>query len=154
AALDLQVIGGTPLYTFNWSNAINTEDQTNVAAGFYSVTVTDANGCTATTDATVEQYIAVDTTNNNGGGNNGTAGVEENTSIDMNIYPNPASENATISWNNEVNTLQIINAQGQVIAQENVTNTNSFQVTDLATGSYFVQLSNNSNTTTKKLIIQ
>ena len=154
ATLDLQVIGGTPLYTFNWSNAINTEDQTNVAAGFYSVTVTDANGCTATTDATVEQYIAVDTTNNNGGGNNGTAGVEENTSIDINIYPNPASENATISWNNEVNTLQIINAQGQVIAQENVTNTNSFQVTDLATGSYFVQLSNNSNTTTKKLIIQ
>jgi hypothetical protein len=95
----------------------------------------------------------VDTTNN-GGGNNGTAGIEENTSIDINIYPNPASENATISWNNEVNTLQIINAQGQVIAQENVTNTNSFQVTDLATGSYFVQLSNNSNTTTKKLIIQ
>ncbi len=153
AALDLQVIGGTPLYTFNWSNAINTEDQTNVAAGYYTVTVTDANGCTATTDATVEQYIAADTTNN-GGGNNGTAGVEENTSIDMNIYPNPAAENATISWKNEVNTLQIINAQGQVIAQENVTNTNSFQVTDLATGSYFVQLSNNNNTTTKKLIIQ
>ena len=153
AALDLQVIGGTPLYTFNWSNAINTEDQTNVAAGYYTVTVKDANGCTATTDATVEQYIAADTTNN-GGGNNGTAGVEENTSIDMNIYPNPAAENATISWKNEVNTLQIINAQGQVIAQENVTNTNSFQVTDLATGSYFVQLSNNNNTTTKKLIIQ
>jgi len=159
AVLDLQVIGGTPEYTFDWSNAINTEDQTNVAAGFYTVTVTDANGCTATTDATVEQYIAVDTTTNNGGGNNGggnngTAGVEENTSIDLNIYPNPASENATISWNNEVNTLQIINAQGQVIAQENVANTNSFQVTDLATGSYFVQLSYNNNTTTKKLIIQ
>jgi subtilisin family serine protease len=159
AVLDLQVIGGTPEYTFDWSNAINTEDQTNVAAGFYTVTVTDANGCTATTDATVEQYIAVDTTTNNGGGNNGggnngTAGVEENTSIDLNIYPNPASENATISWNNEVSTLQIINAQGQVIAQENVANTNTFQVTDLATGSYFVQLSYNNNTTTKKLIIQ
>jgi len=53
--VNLTVSGGTPAYTFQWSNGFNTEDLTNVPAGTYTVTVTDANGCTKTTTATVTQ---------------------------------------------------------------------------------------------------
>ncbi len=49
----LTVSGGTTPYTYLWSNGRTTQNNTGVAAGTFSVTVTAANGCTATTTATV-----------------------------------------------------------------------------------------------------
>ena len=51
--VDLVVSGGTEPYTFLWSNGATSEDLTDVPAGTYSVTVTDANNCTSTTTVTV-----------------------------------------------------------------------------------------------------
>ena len=45
--------GGTPPYTFTWSNGGSGPQLTNLAPGTYVVTVTDANGCTGTASATV-----------------------------------------------------------------------------------------------------
>jgi gliding motility-associated-like protein len=51
--ITLNVTGGTPVYHFQWSNAATTQNLTNLPAGTYKVTVSDANGCTQTTSATV-----------------------------------------------------------------------------------------------------
>lgn len=45
-SVDISPTGGTPGYTYLWSNAAVTQDISGLAAGNYAVTVTDAAGCT------------------------------------------------------------------------------------------------------------
>jgi len=57
--VNLTVSGGTAGYTYSWSNQAETEDLANVTANIYTVVVTDANSCTATTSGTVTQPAAI-----------------------------------------------------------------------------------------------
>ena len=54
-ALGLNARGGTPLYTYRWSNGARTQDLQNVGPGLYRVTVTDAAGCQAYAEGRVEE---------------------------------------------------------------------------------------------------
>ena len=44
-AINLLVSGGSPPFTYSWSNGATTEDLNNISAGNYLVKVTDTNGC-------------------------------------------------------------------------------------------------------------
>lgn len=53
--IDITVTGGTGPYFYTWSNQAYTEDQFNLAAGTYSVTVWDVNGCSLNRTFNIEQ---------------------------------------------------------------------------------------------------
>lgn len=55
AAVNLTVSGGNSPYTYNWTNGAQTEDLSNIAAGSYTVTITDENNCTRSQTITISQ---------------------------------------------------------------------------------------------------
>lgn len=79
--LTASATGGTTGYTYTWSGTLGTgASKTGVCAGTYTVTATDANGCTSTASATVNQppALALTATGTNvscNGGSNGSASV-------------------------------------------------------------------------------
>lgn len=80
-AVNITIAGGTPTYTYLWSNTAVTEDLTALSAGAYSVTVTDANGCAVSNSYTVNnnsanfQLSGINTTNENCGDGTGSIDV-------------------------------------------------------------------------------
>jgi gliding motility-associated-like protein len=58
-AVDITPAGGTGAYTYLWSNGVVTQDISSVAAGVYSVTVTDVNLCSQNASFTVNQATLV-----------------------------------------------------------------------------------------------
>jgi len=81
------------------------------------------------------------------------AGIEEVTSANFTVYPNPANDVVTVSLADNTNgSIVLTSADGKVIETRNFTNSSveSFDVKSLTSGVYFFQVGN----TTQKVIIK
>lgn len=54
-SINLSVWGGTSPYTYSWTNGALTQDINNVSSGAYTVTITDARGCSIDRDYLIVQ---------------------------------------------------------------------------------------------------
>jgi hypothetical protein len=139
-SIDLNVVGGTPGYTYTWSNGETTEDLSNLSAGTYTVTVTDNNGCSAEVSTEVL--------------NESTANQASLQNITLNIFPNPAQDFVKISWKGPGAKLTIVKQNGQEVLSRIVQSVQAIQLVDLASGYYLVTIkSTNGSTVTRQLVV-
>lgn len=94
----VEILTGTAPYTILWSNGITTEINNNLASGNYTVTVTDANDCSASGSVTIinsnDPILSFEITNSTCGDANGA--------IDLTITN--ASNNISVIWNGTINS--------------------------------------------------
>lgn len=76
-------------------------------------------------------------------------GIEGNSIISFSIYPNPTQDVLNIASQQPIETVKIYNLQGQLIKEGS---SNRVDVSQLNTGLYFIQLSVDGKTVTKKFI--
>lgn len=91
----------------------------------------------------------------------GVLSVNELNTISLNVYPNPASDIVNISFEakNANYTVKLVDLQGRVIANQNLSNLNGTQVitfptSTVAKGSYVVSITSNGMTSTKSVVIK
>jgi hypothetical protein len=80
--IDIDVQGGTPSFSYEWSNGVTTKNLSSLDHGVYAVTVTDNNSCQNTSSYEVENLTSV-------------LNVENSDLIS--IYPNPNHGSFTIN---------------------------------------------------------
>jgi hypothetical protein len=82
-------------------------------------------------------------------------GVAQNTILDFNVYPNPASDFITIQLNNtEVSKISIYNILGKEVLSQNELIDNRVDVSNLNEGIYFIKIQALEKSITKKIIIK
>src|SRR5690554_5640426 len=108
-------------------------------------TFTDGNGCenSATIDITVD----------------GCVGVDKNELNKLTVSPNPASDyiEVRVDENNTINNIQLMSLEGKVVPVVYTTvdnQTTQIDVSSVAKGTYFIQLSSEKGQLTRKVIVQ
>jgi PKD repeat protein len=147
-SISYTIEGGTPGYTFEWSNGATTQNLDNLPAGEYSLTVTDDNGC-------VESFGPF------------TVGVSSSSFNELivdrfEVYPNPVSDRLNVSIelpnNNKPIEIEIVDAGSRNVYREVHAPTSilnkQISVSDLAAGSYFLRVSSDGQQAVKLFIVK
>ncbi|MEM6966726.1 MAG: T9SS type A sorting domain-containing protein, partial [Bacteroidota bacterium] len=102
--IDINVQGGTPGYTYLWSNGETTLPLTGLGAGLFTLTITDGNGCTGDVIFNITQpdEISANTFSTDETAANANDGTATAT-------PSGGSGNYTYLWNNNATTASISN---------------------------------------------
>lgn len=94
-SITVSATGGTGSKTFAWSNGVNGATVNNLAAGSYTVTATDANGCTATQSYTISAPTSISIT---GTATNAACAASNSGSITVSATGGTGSK--TFTWSN------------------------------------------------------
>ena len=145
-SIDITVEGGTPGYTYLWSNGDTTEDIDGLEVGDYTVVVTDENGCEETYGPfTVQSVINVQDID-----------ILDN----VTVMPNPASDRVQVRLEFSTSTsctIQLINTLGQSMDTHTTAGQSvsySQDVSDYPQGIYLVKVTVGNQSIVKKMIKQ
>lgn len=143
--------GGTAPYTYLWSTGDVTQTVTGLSAdssAFYTVTVTDANGCSSVDSAFVGSNVGIDDLI--------AAGINA-----FEVYPNPSNGVFTVNIamdSRETLELSVLDIRGKKVFGKSLDATDRFnetlQLTDLPAGVYMLNVKTPKGIATQRLTIQ
>ena len=98
-SISMTVAGGTTPYSFLWSNGATTEDLTGIAAGTYTVTMTDASNCSV-----MRTFVISNLTNGLAATGTTTAATCNGTNGAINITASSGQAPYSFLWSNGATT--------------------------------------------------
>ncbi len=138
---------GTGYLTYMWQDSTTTQTYNVTTEGWYYVTVTDTNGCSANDSV----YV----------GNSLSAEQIFKTENSISIYPNPNNGIFTVNAHNKLADdwiISLINISGQTIYEIKLEDVQHFSktidVSDLASGLYYLKINNNKGFMVEKIVLK
>ncbi len=133
--------GGTGPYTYSWSTGETGTSISGLAPGIYSLTTTDELGCVIVEEFEVGEITSLSKID-----------IVEN----FIISPNPTQDIVNLELNlNQIHDLdlEIVNAVGVVVYDSVINGSRTIDVSSFSNGIYFVHLSYQNQSMTKRLLI-
>jgi Secretion system C-terminal sorting domain len=132
---------GTAGATYSWDNGSTGNPISVAAAGLYTVTVTDNNGCTSTDDIVIESDPC--------------AGIIEQ-GMSIILYPNPFNENVQITSTESIDAqLEVYGSDGRIVYSTRMNGQYAtLSLANLARGNYLVKIVQNGTPHVTKLVKQ
>ncbi len=148
--LNTSVAGGTPPYSYSWIEQTQTGVILGTSSsyivgsnGTYYVVVTDANNCTSQSNSTT--YLETGT-------------LDLVSSINLNIYPNPFKDEATVDFGQKINKarIKIFDTYGKLVERHELADTDKYiiQRMNKSSGVYFIEIEINQTRLNSKIIIK
>jgi hypothetical protein len=120
--------GGTPPYSYEWSNGQIGQTTTGLSTGTYPMTLSDANGCS------IEAIFDV-----------GNTGIEELNALNISLSPNPSSDVITLTTDafTKPSSYRILDFTGRVVATDKLLSKSTLiDISTLAAGTYLILAEN------------
>jgi trimeric autotransporter adhesin len=142
----VNAFGGTPPYTYAWSNGGTTQTITGLSGGSYQVTVTDVSGCETVVTVTVDAFAV------------GTQPSQPGYSATLWPNPNTGSFSVRVTLPSPQDLdLRLYNALGQLVAARQLRGVDDgvvdFVDLPLAEGVYHLQIGNADFRVVKKVVV-
>jgi hypothetical protein len=130
----VNVSGGTAPYSYEWNDVNNQTEAMAVYlnSGWYTVVVTDANGCQLTDSVFVDTNV----------------GLTEGKSQYILIYPNPTSE--ILFFNVTADKVEILDLNGRMV--KTITSSNKIDVRAISSGNYLLKIISNDAVSTHRFV--